>query len=213
MNKLSRWGIGCLSILGGLVVIAFIIAIINSNPGDTNTAARVVPTFTPTPNKQQQSKAPIQEIKSTPAPTLPPEPTPIPGIGVDVVVGEVRWKMLTVETLGKILKSENQFIDDVTTSGIFIRLRWEMEVLGGDPLNFSGFELVDDQERSFEHSTNVFSFIPEAEECWFLTNLNPGIIKTCNMIYEVPENALSLKAKVGSLKFFSNEQALIDLGM
>jgi hypothetical protein len=120
--------------------------------------------------------------------------------------------VLEAEALGKQLKSTNQFIKDKTTSGQFVRVRFELENLSRDLLTFAGLDLVDDQGRTFKPSSDVIGFIPSEELC-VLENLNPNVAKTCTAIYEVPANATGLRAQVGDLKLLGNQSALINLGL
>lgn len=134
-------------------------------------------------------------------------------IGQDVQVDEIRWKIIEAIDQGQTLQSNNQFIDDITTSGRFIRVTFEMENLSKDLLSFSGLNLVDDQEREFIPSSDALFFIEEDQQCIIIENLNPNVPKICQAIYEVPTDATGLKAKVGDLKIFGSKEALIDLGL
>jgi hypothetical protein len=44
----------------------------------------------------------------------------------------MRWKIFAAENLGATLKSDNAFIEDRTTSGRFVQVRFEMENLSKD---------------------------------------------------------------------------------
>jgi hypothetical protein len=124
----------------------------------------------------------------------------------------VRWKVIEAVDLGKTLKSDNQFVKDKTTSGRFVKVRFELENLSKDMLTFAGLDLVDDQSRTFKASSDAFQFIPTEETC-VLENLNPNVAKSCTAIYEVPANAAGIQAQVGDLKMLGNKSALIDLGL
>ena len=160
----------------------------------------------------QPTSAPSEpEPTSAPEPTV--APTPAPAVGQDVRVGDVRWKVLSAENLGNILKSENKFAKDLKTNGAFIKVRFEIENLSNDMLSYSGADLADDKERKFKHSSEAFSFIPDEEQSLIVTNLNPNLPKTITEIYEVPANATGLRFYVGDLKFLGGEEAMIDLGL
>lgn len=139
-------------------------------------------------------------------------PTPIPVIGQDVIVDQVRWKVISAENMGDVLESDNQFVGEKKTSGVFVEVRFELENLSNDMLSFTGLDLVDDQNREFTSSSDGLMFIDKAERCVF-ENLNPNIVKSCSAIYEVPANAKGLKARVGDLKMFGAQEALIELGL
>ena len=139
--------------------------------------------------------------------------TPLPVVGQDVTVDQVRWKMISAENLGNVLKSGNQFTKDKKTSGVFVKVRFEMENLSNDMLSFGGLEMVDDQDRKFTSASDVFMFIENEDERCVFENLNPNITKTCTTLYEVPANAKGLKAIVSDLKAFGAEEALVELGL
>jgi hypothetical protein len=134
------------------------------------------------------------------------------GVGQDVQVDEVRWKIVAAEDAGQTLKSDNEFIPAKKTSGRFVRVRFELENLSKDMLTFAGLDLLDGQGRTFKSASDVFAFIPQEELC-VLENLNPNVAKTCTVIYEVPADANGLQAQVGDLKLFGGQQALVDLGL
>ena len=106
---------------------------------------------------------------------MPPTAAPTAHrVGEDVRVDEVRWKVLEAADLGQTLKSDDQFVEDKTTSGRFVRVRFELENLSKDMLTFVGLDLVDEQGRTFKPSSDVFQFIPNEEAC-VLENLNPNV--------------------------------------
>ena len=134
------------------------------------------------------------------------------GVGEDVQVDEVRWKILEASDLGKTLKAKDQFTKDKTTSGRFVQVRFELENLSKDMLSFAGLDLLDAQGRTFKASSDAFQFIPTEETC-VLENLNPNVAKSCTAIYEVPANAAGLKAQVTDLKIIGSDSSLVDLGL
>lgn len=176
---------------------------VTPTPTETHT-----PTETPVP-----TETPIPTETPVPTPTaVPPSPTPAPSVGQDVLVGEVRWKMLSAEELGNQLVSNNQFIDPLMTSGKFVRVRFEIENRSTDTRTFAGMDLVDAQGRKYTSSSDALMFIENAEIC-LIENLNPNIVKTCTVIFEVPIDASDLHAYVGDLKLFGGDEAKINLGL
>lgn len=213
MQKFLKFG--CLGLIGLAVLAGIVGAIGGGGKRANNDTAATNPGITPTSQSSSVStpSKPEATVAPTPSQAKPTvAPTPLPAVGQDVKVGEVRWKVVSAKDLGNKLKSDNQFVEDKTTTGRFVQLRFEVENLSKDTLTFAGFDLVDDQDRTFKSASDVFMFIPTAELC-VLESLNPNITKTCTAIYEVPANAASLKAKVGDLKLFGNKEALIDLGL
>jgi hypothetical protein len=196
MKKLGK---GCLIIIGAVVILGVIGAMLGGSR--SNSGSTTQPAAAPINAAAQ----PAGDAAATAAPTAY-------GVGEDVRVDEVRWKILEAADLGKTLKSTNQFVKDKNTAGRFVKVRFELENLSKDMLTFAGLDLVDDQGRTFKASGDAFQFIPNEEAC-VLENLNPNVAKSCTAIYEVPANATGLKAQAGDLKILGNKTELIDLGL
>lgn len=191
---------GILIVVGLFIALIVVMAIVSPRTPSTSNA---LPKRTPST---------INAVAEAPAAAVAPTAIPAPVIGQDVMVDEVRWKILSAEDMGNLLTDENQFTEDLKTSGKFIKVRFEIENRSKDMLSFVGLDLVDNQERSYTRSTNAIMLIDDGETC-MLENLNPNITKTCTHIYEVPTDAAGLNADAGDLKMFGGAQTLISLGM
>lgn len=153
-----------------------------------------------------------------PAPTSTPVPTPIPpsgntsnpGINTDVMVGDIKWRVVSAEELGNRLTSDNMFVDDAVTSGRFVRVRVEIDNRGTSGAPYWGPSIVDDRGREYEDYSGQYFFIDDADGCMLLT-LNPGLSKQCVHIYEVAGDSQGLQLKVSDFALFFAEEALIDL--
>lgn len=179
-----------LKIIGGLVVLAVIggCAVVGMGVFAVGNAA----------NEQQERS---EAAAANPA-----------AIGENVTVNEVRWRVLEVKDLGSTLTSANQFIEDVTTSGRFVQVRFEIENRGKSMKSFSGLDLIDSQKREYKSASDAIPFLPEGEDCIIIENLNPNVPKTCVAIYAVPADATGLTARVGDLNPLSSEYAYVALG-
>lgn len=162
---------------------------------------------------------PADTAAEDPAPTEVPADTPTPEpapeaftIGQDVIVGDVRWKILEAKELGQELKSDNQFIEAKTTSGKFILVRLEIENRKTEAASYTGINAIDDKGRTFEVYNEKFGFVEEDEACIF-EQLNPNLTKVCSEIFELPADAKGIKVGVGDLELFGGAEALIDLGL
>jgi hypothetical protein len=133
-------------------------------------------------------------------------------VGQDVTVAEVRWRVLEAVDLGNMLAAPNEFQQPLSTSGRFIKVRFEVENLGSSQTSYGGVELIDQRDRRFENSSDAFPWIDDNETC-ILETLNPNVPKTCADIYEIPADATSLKLVVGDLNPFGSEEAQVDLGI
>lgn len=216
---MKRLGKGCLIVVGVFILLGIIGAALSGGGNRTTSTASSaagisgnMQPVTSAPAAEEQAPA---EDQAAPKARPVPEPTAAPEaftVGQDVQVDEVRWKILEAADLGQTLESDNQFIDDKSTSGRFVQVRFELENLSKDMLSFTGIDLQDADKRTFKPSTDMIGFIPEEQYCIF-ENLNPNVAKTCTAIYEVPANASGLQAKVGDLKLFGGAEALINLGL
>jgi hypothetical protein len=179
---------GCLVVVGLVVVLGIVGAVLGGR-GATSTATQGTEAGAPTVAAPQSY-----------------------AVGQDVTVDEMRWKIVSVEDLGSTLQSDNQFVTERTSSGRWVRVRFEMENLSKDMLSFAGLDLVDAQGRTLKPSSDAIQFIAPEESC-ILENLNPNVAKTCTVIYEVPANATGLQAQVTDLKLLGGSETLIDLGL
>jgi hypothetical protein len=133
-------------------------------------------------------------------------------VGQDVTVGEVRWKVLEVNDEGSELTADSEFIDQKSTPGKWVRVRFQVENLSNDSQTFSSVDLVDSQDRTFRPADDVYSYVPTDELCTF-DQLNANVPKTCQVVFELPADATGLKLNVGDLEVFGSAEAQIDLGL
>jgi len=160
-------------------------------------------------------------ILSTPSPEKPsPEKIPtIYSVNQDVRVGDVKWKVLEAKDLGSRLKGSQSryptFQEDVTTTGKFIKVRFEVENLGKELKSVTWLRLVDSQNREYVPHSGVSAWIPEKEDLFLIENLNPNIPKTLAVIFDVAKDASGLKFRVTDLRVLGAgvKEVLIDLGL
>jgi hypothetical protein len=198
MKKLLKFG--CLGLLGIIVLIGVVAAL--GGRGGTTTS---------NPNEQPTSAPAAQANASASEPTV--ASTPMPAVGQDMRVGDVRWKVLSAENMGDTLKSDDQFTKDLKTKGFFVKVQFEIENLSKDMLSYGGADLIDDKDRTFKNSPDAIVFIPEEERSLVLSNLNPNLAKTITEIYEVPAGATGLRFIAGDLDMLGSEEMMIDLGL
>lgn len=232
-GRIIRWSLIVFAVLLGIVVIMAVIQSSGERLGMLPTrtprptlapTATTVPSATPTvtPTIDPNATAtftPVPEPTATFTP-VPPTNTPIPtetpiptyGIGEDVIVGDVRWKILSATNEGQTIKSDNQFIDDLTTAGSFIRIDFEIENLSKAMLTYSGIGLLDDQGRTFTEAANAYMHVPNELSCVLIVNLNPNVPKRCQIIYEVAANAQGFQVTLGDLEMFGIDEQIVRLG-
>ncbi len=209
---MKKIGVGAVVVFFLCIVLAIIGNLFSGDETTTSTQSgqTVVEsraTFMPTSQAQ-----PTNTSEPSPTETPIPVPTSAPQVGEDVRVKDVRWRVLGAEDLGTELKSDNQFIDNVTTPGRFIQVRFEFENLTKDMLSFGGVSLRDSQIREYNDYSDALWFIPDNERCIF-ENINPNIPKTCTTIYEVAADAAGLVFVATDLAIFGNGEVEITLGI
>lgn len=204
---IAFWGVSCMNKIISLGILGFValccgIAIIASAPDDPQTEAQS--------GGQSGETTSTDAGEAQPAPTEAPEPTY--GVNQDVRVGDVRWKILEANDLGSELVSDNQFIDSVPTTGKFVGVRFEIENLSNDQLNFTDVGLIDSAGREFTPKDDVYFWIDDNEKCIY-EQLNVNVPKVCSVIFEIPADAADLHLQVGDLELFGSDEALIALGL
>lgn len=124
---------------------------------------------------------------------------------------EVNWKILSAKDLGGILEAIDRWSDDKTTTGKFIKVRFTVKNIGKEMKTLTDLRLFDDEEREFVTYDESFGYIEEEEELFLLENINPGMEKTCTVIYEVPKDSKDFILEITNLEWAS-DKAYISLG-
>ena len=141
-------------------------------------------------------------------------------VGDTVQVGDVRWRVQSVEDKGNTLfSSESNYptitSDKVSNGGKFIKIMMSVANDGSDmkTINTSSFKLIDGQGREYTTSSEVLEWVPNDMSLLILDNINPGLQKDFIVLYEVPSSATDLRLEVDNLSFWANEKATIWLGI
>jgi hypothetical protein len=214
VKKVFKFGcFGVLGLIGLFVVLGMIGAAISPDTETTGTRTETLAAASVSNNNLAVLAPTNTAVSAAPVDTpVPPTAEPVFTIGTDVMVGDVRWKFLSAENLGNVLTSGNQFIEDKTTAGKFIKVRFEMENRSNDMLTYTGINLVDSQGRSFTDYSEQYMYLPDNETCTFIENLNPNVPRACTVIFEVAPDAVGLQANVGDFEMFGSAEAFINLG-
>lgn len=204
-------GKGCLVMVGVVVLLGILGALAGSDVPDAATGSTGAPAPAAAPGDTVGDTEPAAE--PTAEPVTEPTAEPVYGIGQDVLVGDVRWRLLEATDVGPTLVSANQYVADATTAGTFVQVRFEVENRTSDQLLFSDVELVDAQGRTFNDTSDfeVLMHLPNEEQC-VLEQLNPNVPQICRMIFELPADAQNLHLQVGDLVPFRGREAQIALG-
>lgn len=177
---------------------------------------QLAPTSKP-PTATSPVRTATRVVPPTATPTATPTPSPrIHRIGEDVRVGDVRWKVLSAMSRGKVLKASQSrypsLDNDKTTSGYFFQVEIEVENMGTSLKSVSSLTVSDSQGRRYVASSSVSDWIPEGKDLFLLENLNPNIPYRFIDIYEVPDNAAGLMLEITNLEILFSKRDTIDLG-
>lgn len=117
-----------------------------------------------------------------------------------VKTGNLAYKVTNVTATNE-LKSDNQFIESATTSGQYIVI--DLEVSNNDSktrmIDSSMFKMYDDQNREFEPSSDTeVIMVVEGAMDFFLQDINPGLSKTGQLVFELPSDSSSYTLQVSS---------------
>lgn len=140
-------------------------------------------------------------------------PATVAASGGEVIkVGEVSWQLIEAESLGQTLKSDNAFINDLTTKAQFIRIKFMMENSGKETITYTGINLVDADGRSYKPSSDAIMLIANDEQC-ILEQINPGITRHCTVVYEVSADATGIQIQFSDLNMFNGKTQNVDVGL
>jgi len=110
-----------------------------------------------------------------------------------VEISDLAWRITSQENLGSRFDWDSNV--SYSTSGMFIRLGFELENQGDEPVKLSPFGeevvvafLIDERERQFAELDYGYSF----DEICYYTEINPGLTESCVMVFEVAKNVESL---------------------
>lgn len=148
-----------------------------------------------------------EDAKQTGSPgaTTAADPTPeekVYKIGDSVEVGKFSITISSCTEQDK-FKSDNMYIDDVTTEGKFIAV--EAKIVNNDKeartIDTNMFKLVDSQNREFEVYSKFELMTMLGDKYLFLESVNPGMSRSGIFVFEVPKdvNEYSLKMYPGIL--------------
>ena len=107
----------------------------------------------------------------------------------DVEVGDMCWRVLSVEELGQELSNDEG--RTATTEGRFVKVRFKLLNLGSETLGYGGVILEDSRGRGYSYFGERLAFTDDAEECPpslippRTYSLKPNTPTICTAIHEV----------------------------
>jgi len=132
-------------------------------------------------------------------------------LGHDVVLEDVRWKLITARKLGNTLKSHNTFVEPKTTSGFFVLVEIEIENRSKEPLTFLERPLYDQNGRRYSPLSDAMWYF-DKEIVWLLKTVNPNVPHKFAQVYEVPKDASRLGVGISNLRATGRKEGIIELG-
>jgi hypothetical protein len=131
-------------------------------------------------------------------------------IGEEVIVGDVKWKVLKAWIPTQL----TNYSGPVKTSGKFLVINVVVENLGRDLKSVTDLKVVDDRNREFISYSGSFGLNNlGADALYLLSNLNPNVPYTFADVYEIPADAKGLTLRVGDLEFLGSDEGIVDLGL
>lgn len=197
-------GGGCFRTIGIIVValVAIIVVIAIASGGgkqDTGTAAQ--------PMAGTQASGATPAAKSTAVAQQGTDKNPWP-IGMDIKIGEVRWKVLSADVKSQLPQS---YGDPKTAQGKYIVVVAEVENLAKEMKSVTNLDLVDDKGRQFKASNDTFKLDPK--QVMILENINPNMPYQYTTVFDVPKDAAGLMVTVSDLATFGAKKAYVALGV
>ena len=111
----------------------------------------------------------------------------------DVEVGDMCWRVLSVEELGQELSNDEG--DTATTEGRFMKVKFRLLNLGTETLGYDGVILEDSDGRKYSHFGERLEFIDDEQKCPpslippRTHSLKPNTPTICTAIHEVAKDS------------------------
>ncbi len=141
-------------------------------------------------------------------------PTPPSSLmtGQALMVGDIKWQLLAAESTGQTLESDNAFMPKMTTTGQFIRVDFSIQNAGKTAVTYMGIDLIDSRGSIYEPSNDALMLIAAGRQCIF-EQVNPGVVRTCTVVYEVPLDATELNIQFSDLNMMGAQTENVELGL
>lgn len=134
-------------------------------------------------------------------------------IGESVNVGDVTWRVTDAKKANQLIQPgvSKQFAK--TEQGNFVVVDFDFINNGSEPVTLAtqSLTLIDSDGRESNPQPDQFFYVPQEKQI-FLENMNPGITKHGETIFEVAPGASGFQLEVGDTNLFSDENGYVDLG-
>ena len=126
----------------------------------------------------------------------------------DVEVGDMCWRVLSVEELGQDLMNEEG--DTETTEGRFVKVQFQLLNQGTDTLGYDGVILEDNDGRKYSHFGDRLEYIDDEVECPpslippRTYSLKPNTPTICTAILEVAKDSEKFALRANDLEGYES---------
>lgn len=177
-----------------VIVILILIAIAASSNKDGSSSSS---------NNNQQDVSSQNNNQEAIVPSNPKTQTY--GLGDSFVAGDFTWTITDVSTTSEIGQDYGGTFLGEKANGVFVILTVKVENTGktANYLSDSYIKLIDEQGREFSASTMAAIYLKPEGSALAFEQLNPGIIKTGKIVYDVPNGLKVANVKVTSSLFTS----------
>jgi hypothetical protein len=147
------------------------------------------------------------------------EPVPAPvqriaTVGDVVTLSDSVWTVVSAKDLGAVVKSNNQFVEDLKSEGArYIAVVFKVVNTGSkEERIFADPKVRDRLGREYSAHDRSSFFLPKGKKSMQLEAVPAGLPKEFWAIYEVPANSTGLQLLARELKFRAQDKP-IDLGL
>jgi Domain of unknown function (DUF4352) len=134
-------------------------------------------------------------------------------IGESITVGDVTWRVTNATQTNRL--SQRDVPKDFAKSkqGSFVVVDFDFTNNGSDPvtLDNASLALIDSEGRESNPDPDQFFYIPNDKQI-FLDNINPGVTRQGQTVFEVAPGASGFRLQAGDTDVWSDENGYVDLG-
>ena len=132
-------------------------------------------------------------------------------IGKAVLVGDAEYTVIDIANRGTVMKANNEFEKDATTTGNYIQVHFKVLNKGKKEGFLTTPKLVDGTSREFGTMENSYAYRPKGTEGIALEKVQPSMSREFTEIYELPAGVTTASMKAIDFDLFGKDK-LINLG-
>ncbi|MBA2362107.1 MAG: DUF4352 domain-containing protein, partial [Chloroflexia bacterium] len=131
-------------------------------------------------------------------------------LGKPGTTGNLVW---TIRKVSKPKRLTAEYSETLEAQGFFVIVEGTIRNRGRQSLHVGSGSLtvIDDKGREFEALEDGYFYVLD-NKSFIFEQINPGLKRQWQVIFEVPKNAKGLLLRVGDGELFSDKNVIIDLG-